>query len=1432
MANGGNNTTHLFEVSWEVCNKVGGIYTVITTKAPQYRAQLGDNYMLIGPDVWKETINNPYFEEDKYSHKGWRDKATADGFKFKIGRFKDADNAIAIILDFTTYFEKRDDILYQMWKDYGVDSFGAGWDYFEPVLFGYAAARLIEHFYTYNNTERDVIKAHFHEWMTGSGILYLKRNTPQIGTVFTTHATVLGRSMVGNGWNVYDNLSKYNAESAAKELGVMPKHSMERASANAADVFTTVSHATSLECKYLLGRDVDVITPNGFDGGMIPSETKHQTVRVEARKRMLIAAEALINKRFSDDSMLITTSGRYEFHNKGLDLFIDALGRLDKSGALKRDVLAFVMVPANHIGARSELLANYERCIMSDRGAMSSDNNALFVKPNEGDYSTHKLVEPQNDKIINKLRENGLVNGKGNRVNVIFIPAYLDGNDGIINMHYYDVLQGFDLSVYPSIYEPWGYTPMESIAYSVPTVTSTLAGFGQWVNEKVKDVEEINDAVLVLNRTQSNYSEAADELAKYLFDFSTFEGKEMRKICDRAKAISRSFYWEYMFLYYATAYEKAGDMVEMRYDLYKGKQIADDHNLSLDSQNYNKPEWRKVYVKSEIPAKYAELDKLSKNIWWVWNYDAYQLWEMIYDKGWRSSEHNPVKMLETLNNNRWKELEEDEAFEIHYNKVIKSFDAYMNEAKNKPEDMVAYFSMEYGLHDSIKIFSGGLGMLAGDYMKEASDSNVNMVGVGLLYRYGYFKQKISPTGEQQAEYIPQKFTQMPLVPVKDADGNWVKISMALPGRTLTAKAWCVNVGRIPLYLLDTDIEENTPEDRRVTHQLYGGDWDNRFKQELLLGVGGIRLINALGLKPAVYHCNEGHAAFIGLERLKGFIQESGLSFSEAVEVVRSTSLFTTHTPVPAGHDAFDENTIRTYLSHYPDRLRISWNQFMNLGRTIPNDSTQKFSMSVLALRLSENVNGVSRIHGRVSREMFANMFPGYYPKELYIDYVTNGVHYYTWTARSWQKLYAKYFGDGFLKDQSNPTYWSNIYKVPDSEIWDIRCDQKVQMLEYLKERVAMEMSQRNENPKLILKTITSFNKDSLIIGFARRFATYKRAHLLFMDLEHLSKLVNNHEKPIMFIFAGKAHPYDLAGQGLIRRIIEVSRMPEFIGKILFVENYNMSLAKYLIRGVDVWMNTPTRPLEASGTSGEKAIMNGTLNISVLDGWWAEGYVEGAGWALKEEQTYPDNGMQDQLDAQIIYSLFEDEISPIYYNKDKSGMSAEWIQYIKNCIAKIDPHFTMKRQLDDYYSKFYNKMIVRSKKLITNDYELAKDLTTWKQRIRLSWNQLEVVSIKTQNFDADAISINDTFEAEVEIRTNELKAENVGLEVLFCHKERDVVTDYEFKYEMDLVSTNGGTATYKCSVPIERAGVFNFVFRAYPKNELLPHRQDLPLVRWM
>ncbi|NQV01202.1 MAG: alpha-glucan family phosphorylase, partial [Bacteroidia bacterium] len=793
---------------------------------------------------------------------------------------------------------------------------------------------------------------------------------------------------------------------------------------------------------------------------------------------------------------------------------------------------------------------------------------------------------------------------------------------------------------------------------------------------------------------------------------------------------------------------------------------------------------------------------------------------------------NPVALLESLTYEELKELGTNEKFIGRLRKVLATFDAYMAKVEEKPKEMIAYFSMEYGLHDTIKIFSGGLGMLAGDYLKEASDSNVNMVGIGLLYRYGYFRQSLSLSGDQIATSFPQKFTHLPLNPIRDENGNWIRVSFALPGRTMYAKIWRVDVGRIPLYLLDTDIEENQESDRSITHQLYGGDQENRLRQEILLGIGGIRTLDVLGMKPDLFHSNEGHSAFIGLERMRKFIQNERLTFSQAKEVVRATTLFTTHTPVPAGHDTFPEDLLRRYLSHFSDHLNIKWELFMNLGRMIENDEQEKFSMSVLAANFSQEINGVSKIHGRVSREMFSKLYAGYYPDELHIGYVTNGVHYPTWTAKSWQQLYLKVFGDDFLRDESNPEFWKKIHTVDDEIIWETKLKQKNQLSEYLLKRVYDDMTRRNENPKVMFKIREALPNNAMTFGFARRFATYKRAHLLFSNLDRLDRIVNNEERPVQFIFAGKAHPHDKAGQGLIKRIFEVMHMPRFLGKILFVENYDIELAKYLIRGVDVWLNTPTRPLEASGTSGEKAVMNGVINFSVLDGWWAEGYRKNAGWALREKETYDNAQFQDELDAETIYSILEEEIVPLYYKRDSKEVPVEWVSYIKNTISEIAPHFTMKRQLDDYFEKYYNKMLKRSKVIIGKNYDMARHIASWKRKVMRGWNSIEVLSIKTPDSTQKPLELGQSFRAEIILDMNELSGTDIGIEVLFGKKVNDVVKEPIFIREMQLEKAERNIVSFTCDISINQAGVYDYVFRLYPKNPLLPHRQDFNLVKWI
>jgi starch phosphorylase len=669
--------------------------------------------------------------------------------------------------------------------------------------------------------------------------------------------------------------------------------------------------------------------------------------------------------------------------------------------------------------------------------------------------------------------------------------------------------------------------------------------------------------------------------------------------------------------------------------------------MKIKVNNVNETNLKEITVKSNLPASLDRLEEIAQNIWWVWNSNAKNLFRRIDREAWIEAASNPVLLLNILKYEKLVAMGNDAEFIKKVDAVYEEFKAYMSEPKNTKVPSVAYFSMEYGLTEVLKIYSGGLGVLAGDYLKEASDCNIDMTAIGFLYRYGYFTQSLSVDGQQVAVYEAQNFNNLPIVQVKDANDQPVVVEVPYPGRTVYAYIWKVAVGRIELYLLDTDTDMNSEYDRSITHQLYGGDWENRMKQEIMLGIGGILALKKLGIEKQVYHCNEGHAALINAQRLVDLIADKNLTFNQALEVVRASSLYTVHTPVPAGHDSFDEGLFGKYMSDYPAKLKLSWNEFIDMGREHPGDHNEKFSMSTFACNTCQEVNGVSWLHGKVSQDMFQPIWKGYFPEELHVGYVTNGVHLPTWTSSDWKAVYEKYFTKAFYADQSNMKIWEGVYKIPDQEIWNTRMLLKMKLIDYIKDQFRENWLKNQGDPSRIVSVLEAINPNALIIGFGRRFATYKRAHLLFTDLERLEKIVNDPVHPVQFLFTGKAHPADGGGQGLIKRIVEISRMPQFLGKIIFLENYDMRLAKRLISGVDIWLNTPTRPLEASGTSGEKAQMNGVLNFSVLDGWWLEGYVKGAGWALTEKRTYENDMYQDQLDAATIYSMLENEIVPLY-----------------------------------------------------------------------------------------------------------------------------------------------------------------------------------------
>ena len=852
--------------------------------------------------------------------------------------------------------------------------------------------------------------------------------------------------------------------------------------------------------------------------------------------------------------------------------------------------------------------------------------------------------------------------------------------------------------------------------------------------------------------------------------------------------------------------------------------------MKIQVSNTNQPVWRDATVTAELPLKLAPLATLAKNLWWVWNSEAKNLFRDLNPDLWRSTGENPVMLLQRLSAERLQEIGNDADLMKRLERTYADFQEYMAKPMRKDVPSVAYFSMEYGLCNCLKIYSGGLGVLAGDYIKEASDSCVDMTAVGFLYRYGYFTQTLSVDGQQMANYESQNFNQLPIEQVCDADGSPMILEVPFPDRIVYSHVWRVNVGRMCLYLMDTDFDMNSEFDRWITQRLYGGDWENRLKQEYLLGIGGVIMLRKLGVKAELYHCNEGHAALLNLQRLVEYVQEKHLDFNTALELVRASGLYTVHTPVPAGHDYFDEGLFGKYMGEFPAKLGISWQDLMNMGRENP-DTGERFSMSVFALNTCQEANGVSWLHGEVSKKMFAGIWKGYSWEESHVGYVTNGVHMPTWAASEWKEFYMKNLGENVFTHQDDPKAWEGIFNVSDDAIWDLRTRLKNKFINFVKRDFKAKWLANQGDPSAVMKIVDKINPNALIIGFARRFATYKRAHLLFTDLDRLAKIVNNEQFPVQFVFSGKAHPADGAGQGLIKRIIEISHMPQFQGKIIFLEDYNMVVAKRLVTGVDIWLNTPTRPLEASGTSGEKAEMNGVLNFSVLDGWWYEGYKfdEKAGWALTDKRTFTDQSQQDKLDAATIYSMLENEIIPLYFAKNSKGYSPEWIQYIKRSIGHIAPHFTMKRMIDDYIARFYDPEDKRFRALAADNYALAREIVAWKEKVAAAWDGIKVISVTEDSIAANG-STGDKYDVTITLDTNGL-AHDLGVE-LVCYRVEDGVEHLYGKFPFSVEKEEGNIVTYHIHDKLVDAGVFRYGYRVYPINPNLPHRQDFAYTRWI
>ena len=850
--------------------------------------------------------------------------------------------------------------------------------------------------------------------------------------------------------------------------------------------------------------------------------------------------------------------------------------------------------------------------------------------------------------------------------------------------------------------------------------------------------------------------------------------------------------------------------------------------------------FNRITVNPQLPKRIGRINEIANNLWWSWNTDFLRLFKVIDIDLWERCNKNPVKFLKAVAQDKLEVASKDVQFLKEYDKVVTDFDGYMN-SKNTwfsakyPEnkgDLIAYFSAEYGLDQTIAIYSGGLGILSGDHLKSASDLGIPLVAVGLLYKNGYFNQRIDKYGMQQAEYRDLDLYDLPINPVKDIDGNDLIIYIKFPRRRIYLKVWEINVGRIKLYLMDSDIDLNNDEDRDTTARLYGGDQEMRIRQEIILGMGGVNLLRRLGLNPTVYHMNEGHSAFLNLEVIKNIIKEKQVSFEVARDIASSKTVFTTHTPVPAGNDIFPIGLVEKYFKDFWPRLGLSREEFLKLGMKPQEGLDSGFNMGIFALKIAGKKNGVSKLHGEVSRELFSDVWPHIAPSESPITYVTNGVHTCTWLAPKLKDLYNKYLIPYWQDDIHEDYVWEKIKTIPDDKLWKVHMDRKAKLIALVKENVTRRLRREGVSYEEIVEATSKLNPEALTIGFARRFATYKRATLIFKDLERITQILNDENKPVQLIFAGKAHPADREGADLIKYIHEISMKPQFKGKIFILENYNIEISRYMVSGVDIWLNNPRRPMEASGTSGQKASVNGVVNFSVLDGWWAEGYNQKNGWSIGTNKEYSSYEEQDRADSESIYYTLENKIIPTYYNKDKDGISKGWMELMKNSIMSTGGKYSTARMLVDYTNQLYIPLCNLTKKYY-NDLNRVTEYNAWKQNMYASWKDVQIEQLEN-NADNITVDAGTSIDVKCSVVLPNIDPGSVRVEVYYGKFLEDgTVQDVKIiPMKMDGKEEENKKYYYTAKIDLSSGGNYGYSFRVMPQNEMLLDSENMDLVKWI
>ncbi len=850
--------------------------------------------------------------------------------------------------------------------------------------------------------------------------------------------------------------------------------------------------------------------------------------------------------------------------------------------------------------------------------------------------------------------------------------------------------------------------------------------------------------------------------------------------------------------------------------------------------------WHTITVVPILPEKLKPLEGLARNLWYTWHPDVIELWRRLDRELWEQCYHNPVCVLSRMSQQELDEAAENESFLLHLDRVLEALDLYMRvkvpyrfhlQKGLDPNFLVAYFSMEFGLTEALPIYSGGLGVLSGDHLKSASNLNVPLVGVSLLYKRGYFGQYLNEEGWQQEYYASNDFENMPISLERDREGKPVEFSLSIEDRSVRVNIYRVQVGRISLYLLNTNLPENAPEDREITAQLYGGDRDMRFRQEILLGVGGVRALDVMGLKPTVFHMNEGHSAFSGLERMRQLMKREGISFEAAAEVVKANSVFTTHTPVGAGNDYFTPDLIGKYFGRYAEELGLSSRDCLALGRQNPDNEQEEFCMTVLAMRLSNYRNGVSRLHRKVSRAMWKGIWPECPERDIPIVSVTNGVHIPSYISQEMADLYNRYLGPRWIEDPDNQKVWERVELIPDTELWRTHERRRERLITFSRRKVKEQLLRRGELPSEIKRAEDVLNPEALTICFARRFATYKRGDLLFRDPERLAAILNDPERPVQIIFAGKAHPQDVEGKAIIKNIVQHIHDERFRYRVVFLEDYDINIARYMVQGADVWLNTPRRPLEACGTSGMKAVANGALHLSILDGWWAEGYRPGCGWALGEGEEYGDTQYQDDVESRALYELLEREVVPAFYARARDGAPRDWIQMMKASMITLCPIFNTHRMLEDYVDGFYVPAAVLHGQMAHDTKETAESFAAWKRRVRDCWKEVRVREVRLENGRAE-IPVGGDMVVHARVGLGGLEPEDVRVDLYYgpIDADGDLMRSSTEPMAAEGPSEEGGHV-YRVTVPFKESGKFGFLLRVMPSHPLLVHAADMGLFAW-